>query len=118
MASVKPPNPEAMDDPSDRWFYGQAPRPEPPERPSELSGLIVLAFVFVVGAIGVYACSAQAHMRDRPELDAWFESLKGSNGMPCCSQVDGSTLADVDWDTTVIDGKVHYRVRVEGQWVV
>jgi len=66
----------------------------------------------------VYACAAHAHMHDRPDLDNWFAGLHGSNGYPCCSQIDGSTIADVDWDTTVIDGKPHYRVSVDGQWIV
>ena len=61
---------------------------------------------------------AFAHMHDRPDLDTWFNGLSGKGGMPCCSQVDGSTVADVDWDTTIVNGKPHYRVHIEGQWIV
>ena len=61
---------------------------------------------------------AMAHMPDRRDLDTWFNGLVSGGGYPCCSSIDGSTLADVDWDTTVVDGKKHYRVRVEGQWIV
>jgi hypothetical protein len=57
-------------------------------------------------------------MHDRPDLNAWFNSLQSSGGYPCCSQIDGSTIADVDWDTTVVNGELHYRVRIEGEWVV
>lgn len=59
-----------------------------------------------------------AHMHDRPDLDQWFEGLKGSGGMPCCAQVDGTALADPDWDTAIVDGKPHYRVRIRGEWYV
>lgn len=75
-------------------------------------GAVILAASLAVPA------PAGAHMHDRPDLDNWFNGLKSSGGYPCCSQVDGSTVADPDWDTTVVDGKPHYRVRVEGQWLV
>lgn len=57
-------------------------------------------------------------MHDRPDLNTWFNGLTSTNGAPCCSQVDGSTVADPDWDTAVVEGKSHYRVRVEGKWIV
>jgi hypothetical protein len=103
----------------DHLVYGQIPRrPEPPKEPSLLGYILVVAFVLIIITFGVYACSASAHMHDRPDLDAWFNGLQSSGGYPCCSEIDGSTVAGPDWDTTVIDGKSHYRVRVEGQWVV
>lgn len=77
-----------------------------------------MRLILIIGAVVAFSCSARAHMHDRPDLDNWFNGLQGAGGMPCCSQVDGSTVADVDWDTTMIDGKAHYRVRVEGQWIV
>jgi len=46
-------------------------------------------------------------------LHAWFDKLKSGKGL-CCSFADGRTVADPDWDTQ--DG--HYRVRVDGQWIV
>ena len=38
--------------------------------------------------------------------------LRSGKG-PCCSDADGSAVADVDWESK--DG--HYRVRLEGQWI-
>ena len=45
-------------------------------------------------------------------LKPWFDSLKSGKG-PCCSDADGSVVADVDWQSK--DG--HYRVRLWGQWI-
>ena len=45
-------------------------------------------------------------------LKPWFDSLKSGKG-PCCSDADGSVVADVDWESK--DG--HYRVRLWGQWI-
>lgn len=44
-------------------------------------------------------------------LKPWFDSLKSGKG-PCCSDADGSAVADVDWESK--EGR--YRVRVEGEW--
>lgn len=79
--------------------------------------IIVLLAVVLVG-LCVYSCSAQAHIQDRSDLDSWMLSLQSAGGYPCCSHVDGSVVANPDWDTTVIDGKSHYRVRVDGEWIV
>ena len=108
---TSPYNPEAPTDGlNDHW--------EPPPKRDGWWSLLIVFLVVVLAGIAVYSCTARAHMRDRPDLDNWFNSLQGAGGMPCCSQVDGSTVADPDWDTTVIDGKSHYRVRVGGQWIV
>lgn len=64
------------------------------------------------------AVPVSAHVPDRPDLDKWFEGLASENGAPCCSHIDGTTLPDVDWDTSVVDGKSHYRVRLFGEWMV
>ena len=45
-------------------------------------------------------------------LKSWFDSLRSGKGL-CCSDADGSAVADVDWESK--DG--HYRVRLEGQWI-
>ena len=45
-------------------------------------------------------------------LKPWFDSLKSGKG-PCCSDADGSAVADVDWESK----NGHYRVRLEGQWI-
>lgn len=44
-------------------------------------------------------------------LKQWFDSLKSGKG-PCCSDADGSTVSDVDWESK--GGR--YRVRIEGEW--
>lgn len=51
------------------------------------------------------------HDHARPNLNSWFDGLKSGKG-PCCSNADGTALADVDWETK----GGHYRVRIEGQW--
>lgn len=74
------------------------------------TGLIVfcMTMLFLVG---------YAHARDldgryaASPLKPWFDSLKSKNG-PCCSDADGTALADVDWRSR--DG--HYQVRLEGEW--
>jgi hypothetical protein len=76
---------------------------------------IVLLFVMLM-YLGTKP--AAAHMADAPELDKWFGQLSSKNGAPCCSYADANTVVDNDWDTTVIDGKQHYRVRLDGRWVV
>lgn len=45
-------------------------------------------------------------------LKPWFDSLRSGFG-PCCSDADGTALADVDWESK--DG--HYRVRLGGRWI-
>lgn len=45
-------------------------------------------------------------------LKPWFDGLK-ANGVPCCSDADGTAVAGPDWE--VVGGR--YRVRLEGQWV-
>lgn len=103
---------------------GPPPRQEPREGlwdvmwPAVRLTLILLAIILVIGAFLLLFSPARAHMHDRPDLDEWFNGLKSDGGYPCCSQVDGSTVSDVDWDTTVVAGKLHYRVRVEGMWIV
>jgi hypothetical protein len=46
-------------------------------------------------------------------LKAWFDRLASGKGL-CCSFADGLSVEDVDWDTQ----NGHYRVRLEGQWIV
>jgi hypothetical protein len=47
-----------------------------------------------------------------PELHLWFEGLRSGKG-PCCSDADGASVSDVDWETQ----GGHYRVRIDGEWV-
>jgi len=45
-------------------------------------------------------------------LKQWFDSLRSGKG-PCCSDADGSALADVDWESK----GGHFRVRLDGEWI-
>jgi hypothetical protein len=45
-------------------------------------------------------------------LKQWFDSLKSGKG-PCCSDADGVTVADPDWESK----NGHYRVRLDGEWI-
>src|ERR1700747_1571267 len=45
-------------------------------------------------------------------LKQWFDSLKSGKG-PCCSDADGVTVSDPDWDSK----EGHYRVRLDGEWI-
>lgn len=42
----------------------------------------------------------------------WFDSLRSELG-PCCSDADGSAVADPDWEVRDTGG---YRVRIKGHW--
>jgi hypothetical protein len=71
--------------------------------------------VVLIGSAAVFAGSAMARDDGRyagSPLKSWFDSLRSGKG-PCCSDADGSAVADVDWESK--DG--HYRVRLEGQWI-
>ena len=77
------------------------------KRVKAIAAMIVLAALFTGNATarddGRYAQSP---------LKSWFDSLRSGKGL-CCSDADGSAVADVDWESK--DG--HYRVRLEGQWI-
>ncbi|MBV9984486.1 MAG: hypothetical protein JO365_31580 [Bradyrhizobium sp.] len=55
----------------------------------------------------------RAHARDldgrftNSPLKPWFDGLRSGKG-PCCSDADGSTVADADWESR----NGHYRVRL------
>ena len=73
--------------------------------PALMALLAVLAFSFHASARdldGRYANSP---------LKQWFDSLASKKGL-CCSDADGTALADVDWESK--DG--HYRVWLDGAW--
>ena len=63
--------------------------------------------------------TAYSHDPMRPELNAWFKSLKNKAGEPCCDGGDGQH-AEAEWDTA----KTGYRVLLKnphrpnepGQW--
>jgi hypothetical protein len=51
-------------------------------------------------------------------LKSWFDQLQSKKG-PCCSDADGSAVSDADWEAVNDPSKptIHYRVRVESQWL-
>lgn len=83
---------------------------------SSMSAASVFAAAFALGLMGGFpAPGAMARDLDgryvNSPLKGWFEGLRSSKG-PCCSDADGTALADVDWEMK--DGR--YRVRIEGIW--
>jgi len=46
-------------------------------------------------------------------LKPWFDSLRSGKG-PCCSDADGTAVADPDWESK----EGHYRVRLDGEWIL
>jgi hypothetical protein len=83
-------------------------------RRGRLKTLLAIGFAMQLLPLASYP----GHARDpdgryaNSPLKQWFDSLKSGKG-PCCSDADGSALADVDWESK--DG--HYRVRLDGQWL-
>ena len=76
------------------------------------------AFPIVCAVLLVVISNEFARARDdgrysNSPLKPWFDSLRSLRG-PCCSDADGLVVADPDWDSK--DG--HYRVRLDGQWIV
>lgn len=79
---------------------------------------MILAILRVLAALALLGIGF-AYARDdgryaNSPMKPWFESLHNKDGTQCCAVADGMALSDVDWDTQ--DG--HYRVRIDGQWVV
>lgn len=76
-------------------------------------GLAAAAGALILLALGFGTTAARDDGRYAASpLKPWFDSLKSGLG-PCCSDADGTALADVDWESK--DG--HYRVRLGGQWI-
>jgi hypothetical protein len=77
--------------------------------------LLVLLLLVIMLAIAIGLQRAAARDLDgryaASPLKQWFDQLKSGKG-PCCSDADGTALADVDWEAR---GN-RYRVRIEGQW--
>src|ERR1700674_2945876 len=70
-------------------------------------------------AVGVLAAAFIGAVQARDDgryslspLKQWFDSLRSGKG-PCCSDADGSALADVDWESK----GGHYRVRLDAEWI-
>jgi hypothetical protein len=80
----------------------------------------ILAFTIGLSGVAFLAIeTAGAHDAKRPELNAWFKSLKNKAGEPCCDSGDGEH-AQAEWDMK----KGGYRVLLKnrqkpdepGQW--
>lgn len=86
------------------------------ELDERLRWIILLSAVVVVLLIGLVRSCVHARDLDgryaNSPLKPWFDHLSSGKGL-CCSQADGETVSDPDWDTK--DG--HYRVRLEGAWI-
>ena len=97
--------------------------------------LAVAALIVNALASSVLLARDDGQFADSP-LKTWFDQLASGKGL-CCSFADGVSIQDVDWDTEktceladgMIDRKngiafpvgkcvIHYRVRLNGQWVV
>jgi hypothetical protein len=87
------------------------PRPGPIQRRRPRSIVPGLIGLMALGSVAVEARDDGRYANS--PLKGWFDSLRSKAGGACCSNADGMTLADVDWDTK--DG--HYRVRLEGEWI-
>ncbi len=72
--------------------------------------LIILAFL-LLPVCGTALARDDGRYATSP-LKPWFDSLRSGKG-PCCSDADGSAVADADWDTK----GGHFRVRLGGDWV-
>jgi hypothetical protein len=83
-------------------------------RTRRLKTALTIALAVTLSALAAdpgYARDPDGRYANSP-LKQWFDSLKSGKG-PCCSDADGSAVADVDWESK--DG--HYRVRLDGQWL-
>jgi hypothetical protein len=79
-----------------------------------------LALVFVISLwVGIrQACARDVDGRYAGSpLHDWFEGLHSGRG-PCCSDADGTAVADADWEAVNDRSKpnVHYRVFIDDGW--
>ena len=89
----------------------------PLELPRKAVAVALLASLLtLIFCLAAFARDPDGRYADSP-LHAWFESLASKGGGPCCSQSDGATVEDPDWETVGNNPFVHFRVRLEGQWV-
>ncbi len=75
-----------------------------------ITGLII-CFIFLLAIKVVCARDNGQYSQVDPNIKKWIESLQDKSGVSCCNTADGY---DAQWDTK--DG--HYRVFLEGQWIV
>ena len=74
-----------------------------------LAGIIISLAMLVVDS---EARDRGQSAKSTPEMKQWFDGLKSEIGS-CCSDADGTTLSEVDWESN----NGHYRVRLNGQWI-
>jgi hypothetical protein len=102
-------NPEApLDDLDDHWNI------RPPDN-SEWWWYVILGFLVVLALLGMVAF-ASAHDREHPDLNAWYESLKNGNDVPCCDNSEATRIQDADWQSACKDNECHYQVLIDKQW--
>jgi hypothetical protein len=82
--------------------------------------LMLLALVIGLGAVPLLEVRlAHAHDPQRPDLEAWFQSLKSKSGNPCCDGSDPEH-AEAEWDFAKAGYKVFLknpkRPNEAGQW--
>ena len=78
---------------------------------------LLIVSLMLCAQSGFMLCTKSALGRDdgrysNSPLKPWFDSLRSHLG-PCCSDADGVTIADPDWESH----QGHYRVRLDGQWI-
>jgi hypothetical protein len=83
-----------------------------PETAFRLSLVVPLALALTAVSSGLGQARDPDGRYANSPLKQWFDSLRSGKG-PCCSDADGTAVADVDWESR--DG--HYRVRLEGDWI-
>jgi hypothetical protein len=91
-----------------------SPENSQPRRAGRQKAPLTIGFAALLLALA----SHLGHARDldgryaNSPLKQWFDSLRSGKG-PCCSDADGSALADIDWESK----GGHYRVRLDGEWI-
>lgn len=87
-------------------------------RPSRRQSAAAIVMTSVCEAVGLMLLAMPAVARDdgryaNSPLKPWFESLRSEFGA-CCSDSDAFVVFDPDWESEA----GHYRVRINGEWVV
>jgi hypothetical protein len=81
---------------------------------------VCCVFFVVASMVSQFGHLAFAHddgrYADSP-LKPWFDALRSDKGL-CCSFADGQSVLDIDWDTKREGEQVHYRARLDGEWIV
>ncbi len=75
--------------------------------------LTAIAFLLLM-VTAIYAHPDKRYAEKHPltkEQHKWFDTIKSDKGL-CCSDIDGTVLSDMDWESK--DG--HYRVFIANEW--